>query len=45
MRALYAGRESLYTAACTFVVDEDQTTPDLIALDIAKALTSEPLTS
>jgi shikimate kinase len=35
---LYAGREALYAAACAFVVDEDQTTPELIALEIAKAL-------
>jgi shikimate kinase len=38
MRMLYAGREALYTAACNFTVDEDQTTPELIALEIAKEL-------
>jgi shikimate kinase len=38
MRALYAGREALYTAACSFVVDEDDTTPELIALRIADRL-------
>ena len=41
MRALYAGREALYTAACSFVVDEDDTTPELIALEIARRLRSE----
>jgi hypothetical protein len=35
---LYAGREALYTAACSFVVDEDYTTPELVALEIAKQL-------
>jgi shikimate kinase len=39
---LYAGREALYTAACTFVVDEDQTTPELIALEIAHHLARQP---
>ena len=38
MSKLYAGREALYTAACKFVVDEDQSTPELIALDIAREL-------
>jgi shikimate kinase len=38
MRGLYAGREALYTAACSFRVDEDQTTPDLIAREIAYEL-------
>jgi shikimate kinase len=42
MRALYAGREALYTAACSFVVDEDQTTPELIALEIARRLNAPP---
>jgi shikimate kinase len=41
MRALYAGREALYTSACSFTVDEDQTTPDLVALEIVKALFRE----
>jgi shikimate kinase len=38
MSRLYAGREALYTSASTFIVDEGQTTPNLIALEIAKAL-------
>jgi shikimate kinase len=38
MSHLYAGREALYTSASTFTVDEDQTTPELIALEIAKEL-------
>jgi shikimate kinase len=38
MSHLYAGREALYTAACTYVIDEDQTTPELIALQIAQEL-------
>jgi shikimate kinase len=38
MRALYAGREALYTAACSFVIDENDTTPELIALRIADEL-------
>jgi shikimate kinase len=38
MAHLYAGREALYTSASTFTVDEDQTTPELIALEIAAAL-------
>jgi shikimate kinase len=38
MSRLYAGREALYTSASTFTVDEGQTTPGLIALEIAKAL-------
>jgi shikimate kinase len=38
MSHLYAGREALYTSASTFTVDEDQTTPELIALEIAAAL-------
>jgi shikimate kinase len=36
MSRLYAGREALYTSASTFTVDEDQTTPELIALEIAR---------
>jgi shikimate kinase len=35
---LYAGREALYTSACNLIVDEELTTPELIALEIAKAL-------
>jgi shikimate kinase len=38
MSHLYAGREALYTSASTFIVDEDQTTPELIALEIAAEL-------
>jgi shikimate kinase len=38
MNRLYAGREALYTSASTFTVDEDQTTPELIALEIAREL-------
>lgn len=38
MRALYAGREALYTAACSYVVDEEFTTPELIAQQIARQL-------
>lgn len=38
MSRLYAGREALYTSASTFIVDEEQTTPELIALEIAKQL-------
>jgi shikimate kinase len=38
IRTLYAGREALYTAACSFVVDEEFTTPELIALQIAREL-------
>jgi shikimate kinase len=38
MRALYGGREALYTAACSFVVDEFDTTPALIAREIASHL-------
>jgi shikimate kinase len=38
MRALYAGREALYTAACSFVVDETNTTPELIAREIVRRL-------
>jgi shikimate kinase len=41
MRALYAGREALYTSACTFAVDEDQTTPELIAKEIVQRLYAE----
>jgi shikimate kinase len=40
MRALYAGREALYTAACSLVIDEDQITPELIAREIAARLLS-----
>jgi shikimate kinase len=35
---LYAGRQALYVAASKYVVDEDQTTPELIALSIAREL-------
>jgi shikimate kinase len=40
MRKLYAGREWLYTEASTMVLDEEETTPDLMALRIATALTA-----
>jgi shikimate kinase len=39
MSQLYAGREALYMLASTFIVDEEQTTPELIALQIARELT------
>lgn len=39
MRLLYAGREWLYAEASTLIIDEEQTTPDLIAQRIATALT------
>lgn len=35
MAHLYAGREWLYNNAATLVIDEDQTTPELIARQIA----------
>jgi shikimate kinase len=38
MAQLYAGRAALYGAACTIAVDEDQTTPELVALEIASRL-------
>lgn len=38
MRLLYAGREWLYAEASTLIIDEAQTTPELIALRIAAAL-------
>ena len=38
MSRLYAGREALYAAAATFVVDEEDTTPDLAAARIAHEL-------
>jgi shikimate kinase len=38
MRKLYAGREWLYSEASTLILDEEETTPDLMALRIAKAL-------
>jgi shikimate kinase len=38
MRALYAGRASMYAAAADFVVDEDDTTPALLARRIATEL-------
>jgi shikimate kinase len=41
LRRLYAGREALYTSASTFIVDEDQTTPELIALEIAAEIGRE----
>ncbi|HEX3825154.1 MAG TPA: shikimate kinase [Mycobacteriales bacterium] len=43
MSHLYAGRATLYSAASTFIVDEDQTTPELIALEIAGELMRERL--
>lgn len=39
MRLLYAGREWLYAEASTMIIDEELTTPDLIAVRIAAALT------
>jgi shikimate kinase len=42
MSRLYAGREALYTSASTFTVDQDQTTPELIALEIARELQRQP---
>jgi hypothetical protein len=38
MRRLYAGRESLYADGTTMIIDEEQTTPDLMALQIAAAV-------
>jgi shikimate kinase len=38
MRLLYAGREWLYAEASTLIIDEQHTTPHLIALRIAAAL-------
>jgi hypothetical protein len=38
MKLLYAGRESLYAEASTLIIDQEHTTPDLIALRIAAAL-------
>ncbi|HWC34313.1 MAG TPA: shikimate kinase [Mycobacteriales bacterium] len=38
MRLLYAGREWLYSEASTLILDEELTTPDLMALRIAAAL-------
>jgi shikimate kinase len=38
IKHLYAGRESLYQSVATFVIDEDDITPDLMALEIAAAL-------
>jgi shikimate kinase len=38
MSHLYAGREALYTSASAFVIDEANTTPELIALRIAREL-------
>jgi len=40
MRLLYAGREWLYAEASTLIIDEEQTTADLIAQRIAAALTA-----
>jgi shikimate kinase len=40
MRLLYAGREWLYAEASTLIIDEELTTPDLIALRIAAALST-----
>jgi shikimate kinase len=42
MRTLYAGREALYTAACSFVVEEVDTTPDLIAREIVRQVRAQP---
>jgi shikimate kinase len=38
MSRLYAGRAALYASASAFIVDQDQTTPELIALGIAAEL-------
>jgi shikimate kinase len=38
MAHLYAGRENLYADAATLIVDEEQTTPELIAIRIAQEL-------
>jgi shikimate kinase len=38
MRRLYAGREALYAAAADLVIDEGETTPELMALRIATEL-------
>jgi shikimate kinase len=38
MKLLYAGREWLYAEASTLIIDQRDTTPDLIALRIAAAL-------
>jgi shikimate kinase len=42
MSRLYAGREALYASASTFVIDEADTTPELIAIRIAAALAVWP---
>jgi hypothetical protein len=44
MRLLCAGREWLYAEASTMIIDERDTTPELIALRIAGAL-SAPVSS
>lgn len=41
MRRLYAGREPLYAAAAALVVDEEETTPELMALEIVTELTRD----
>ena len=41
MRQLYAGRSALYAAAAELVLDEDETTPELIAIRIAAALEAD----
>ncbi|HVW81087.1 MAG TPA: shikimate kinase [Mycobacteriales bacterium] len=41
MRRLYAGRESLYADGTTMIIDEGQTTPDLIAREIARAVLAQ----
>ncbi|HTR68968.1 MAG TPA: shikimate kinase [Mycobacteriales bacterium] len=38
LAALYAGRAWLYASAATYIVDEDDTTPELIAQAIARRL-------
>lgn len=38
MRALYAGRESLYVAASSLMINELDTTPELVAREIARHL-------
>jgi shikimate kinase len=42
MRTLYAGREALYAGAATYVVDNYNTSADLIAREIATAACRDP---
>ncbi|HWA66944.1 MAG TPA: shikimate kinase [Mycobacteriales bacterium] len=41
MRRLYAGREALYADGTTMIIDEGQTTPYLIAREIARAVLAQ----